>query len=161
ARRRAYRERCNLERQLDAARNVQPFRLARRESSCRNGSHREVEGRMKTATLLLFVFVAAASAQTNLPRVFLLDAQYLRATRHRIGNGDKMFAPALAALERDANRALKYGPVSVPRKKTVPPSGDKHDYMSEAPYFWPDPKSSNGLPYIRRDGERNPDIGRI
>jgi hypothetical protein len=33
--------------------------------------------------------------------------------------------------------------------------------MSQAPYFWPDPKSPNGLPYIRRDGERNPEIDKI
>ena len=33
--------------------------------------------------------------------------------------------------------------------------------MSQAPYFWPDPKSPNGLPYIRRDGERNPEINKL
>ncbi len=32
--------------------------------------------------------------------------------------------------------------------------------MSQAPYFWPDPTKSNGLPYIRRDGERNPEINK-
>jgi hypothetical protein len=46
-------------------------------------------------------------------------------------------------------------------KKAIPPSGDKHDYMSQAPYFWPNPNTSNGLPYIRHDGERNPEINRI
>ena len=33
--------------------------------------------------------------------------------------------------------------------------------MSQAPYFWPDPKKPDGLPYIRRDGERNPEINKI
>jgi len=33
--------------------------------------------------------------------------------------------------------------------------------MSQAPYFWRDPKSATGLPYIRRDGERNPEIYQI
>jgi hypothetical protein len=33
--------------------------------------------------------------------------------------------------------------------------------MSQAPYFWPNPKTANGLPYIRRDGERNPEIQKI
>ena len=33
--------------------------------------------------------------------------------------------------------------------------------MSQAPYFWPDPAKPDGLPYIRRDGERNPEINRI
>ena len=69
--------------------------------------------------------------------------------------------PALTKLERDAQKALSAGPFSVVSKDVVPPSGDKHDYMSQAPYFWPDPKSPNGLPYIRRDGERNPEIDKI
>ena len=69
--------------------------------------------------------------------------------------------PALAKLERDAQKALTSGPFSVVAKTVTPPSGDKHDYMSQAPYFWPDPKSANGLPYIRRDGERNPEINKI
>jgi hypothetical protein len=43
----------------------------------------------------------------------------------------------------------------------VPPSGDKHDYLSQAPYFWPDPTKKDGLPYIRKDGERNPEINKI
>jgi hypothetical protein len=90
------------------------------------------------------------------PRVFLLDADYLRAARQRIHDGDKSLAPALAELEREAKSALSAGPFSVVEKTNVPPSGDKHDYMSIGPYFWPDPASSNGLPYIRHDGKRNP-----
>jgi len=35
-------------------------------------------------------------------------------------------------------------------------SGDPHDYFSEGPYWWPDPKNPGG-PYIRRDGEINPE----
>jgi len=68
---------------------------------------------------------------------------------------------ALAKLERDAQKLLSARPFTVVSKTVTPPSGDKHDYMSQAPYFWPDPKSSNGLPYIRRDGERNPEIDKI
>lgn len=41
-------------------------------------------------------------------------------------------------------------------KSLTPPSGNKHDYMSVAPYWWPDPSKPDGLPYIRHDGERNP-----
>jgi hypothetical protein len=68
---------------------------------------------------------------------------------------------ALAKLEREAQRALTSGPFSVTSKSVTPPSSDKHDYMSQAPYFWPDPSQPNGLPYIRRDGERNPEIDKI
>jgi DNA-binding beta-propeller fold protein YncE len=90
------------------------------------------------------------------PRVFLWDAKHVATTRQRIREGAPSFAAALAALNQDAQKALKAGPFSVMQKTNVPPSGDRHDYMSIAPYFWPDPAKSNGLPYIRRDGERNP-----
>jgi hypothetical protein len=46
-------------------------------------------------------------------------------------------------------------------KGTTPVSGSKHDYMSQAPYFWPDSTKPNGLPYINRDGQRNPEIRKI
>jgi len=68
---------------------------------------------------------------------------------------------AFGAIEIDARKALQQKPVSVVTKGATPPSGDKHDYMSQAPYFWPDPNKPNGLPYIRRDGERNPEINKI
>lgn len=35
-------------------------------------------------------------------------------------------------------------------------SGNNHDFFSEGPYWWPNPKNPGG-PYIRRDGEVNPD----
>ena len=95
------------------------------------------------------------------PRVFLLDAKQLQITKQHIRDGDNTYAPALARLENEARKALTVGPFSIVTKEPVPPSGDKHDYMSQAPYFWPDPKSKTGLPYIRRDGERNPEINKI
>lgn len=68
--------------------------------------------------------------------------------------------PELTAVNkiiRDADKCLKAEPESVMEKTKVPPSGNKHDYMSIAPYFWPDPSRSNGLPYIRQDGKVNPE----
>lgn len=54
-------------------------------------------------------------------------------------------------LQRKAEQAMKKGPWSVTYFGNVAPSGDKHDYYSEAPYWWPDPDHPNG-PYIRKDG---------
>jgi len=99
--------------------------------------------------------------QTSLPQVFLLDARQLEKSRRAIKNGDELIGPAWAKLEREAQKALGDGPFTVLNKGVTPPSGDKHDYMSQAPYFWPDPKKPNGLPYLRRDGERNPEINKI
>jgi hypothetical protein len=78
------------------------------------------------------------------PRVFLVDLSQGREAA--VGAADKI---------------LHEGPFSVMLKDRAPTSGDKHDYMSQAPYFWADPKSPNGLPYLRRDGERNPEINKI
>src|SRR3954466_4902684 len=75
-----------------------------------------------------------------------------------------LFADATAArqaLMQAADRALEQKPVSVMDKKKVPPSGDKHDYLSQAPYWWPDPAKPDGKPYIRKDGQRNPEIDAI
>ncbi|HEX3797780.1 MAG TPA: alginate lyase family protein [Verrucomicrobiae bacterium] len=111
-------------------------------------------------SLIPFISTAANSKTignaTSLPRVFIMDAQQIQATRQRLRDGDTNLQPALKELERDAKKAMSAGPFSVVNKKDVPPSGDKHDYMSEAPYFWPNPDTTNGFPYIRRDGERNP-----
>src|SRR5262249_27634131 len=63
-----------------------------------------------------------------------------------------------AALDKLIAAALKAGPWSVTSHR---PSGlgvtaGEHDYVSEGPYWWPDPANPGG-PYIRKDGQRNPD----
>src|SRR5258708_423025 len=104
---------------------------------------------------------AAAAPPTAPPRVFLFDAKYLQEARLRLRRGDTNLAPALAQLETDARKALHNGPFSVMNKQKIPPSGDTRDYMSQTPYFWSTPGTSNGLPYSRHDGERNPEINGI
>lgn len=98
---------------------------------------------------------------SNRPAVFLLDPAQLQSTRARIRSGDKVPEAAWQKLEADANQMLLAAQVSIVNKNRTPPSGDKHDYMSQAPYFWPNPATANGLPYVRRDGERNPEINQI
>jgi hypothetical protein len=41
-------------------------------------------------------------------------------------------------------------------KTTTPPSGNKHDYISLARYYWPS-ASANGCPYVHKDGQTNPE----
>ncbi|HWR15345.1 MAG TPA: alginate lyase family protein [Terriglobales bacterium] len=94
------------------------------------------------------------------PRVFLMDANALNEARaHSQSSGAK--DQLTLKVTRDGDRALSAGQFSVMQKQVVPPSGDKHDYMSQGPYWWPDSAKPDGLPYIRRDGERNPEIYKI
>ena len=114
-----------------------------------------------SALLGLSSLASAQVTRTTAPRVFLIDGRRLAETKRRIQLGDQTFAAALARLESDARRAMQQKPSSVVTKPLRRPSGDKHDYLSQAPYFWPNPSKPDGLPYIRRDGERNPEINKI
>ncbi len=107
--------------------------------------------------LAVMLFSGTALAQ-SLPSTISLDAAALSANKSRLKARDAAMLPAYQELLRDASEALGFGPVSVMEKKHVPPSGDKHDYMSLAPYHWPDPSKPDGLPYIRKDGQTNPEV---
>lgn len=94
-----------------------------------------------------------AATQPSGLRVFLWDAETVEKAR----SNPTAYGPALDRLRRGVDRALELAPVSVMDKEAVPPSGDKHDYMSQGPYWWPNPDTPDGLPYVRRDGEHNPE----
>lgn len=99
-----------------------------------------------------------AFKQPGKPVVYALNLQALEKNKKRINAKDVQVLPAYKLLIKDADKALEFGPVSVMEKKNIPPSGDKHDYMSLAPYFWPNPDTKDGMPYIRKDGQTNPEV---
>ncbi|KAL7314796.1 hypothetical protein PS15m_006320 [Mucor circinelloides] len=71
---------------------------------------------------------------------------------------------AYKCLERLANNALNNGPFSITFDKKQPhmaPTGDARDFLSYAPYWWPENPQDPNTRYIRKDGKRNPDIGNV
>lgn len=117
--------------------------------------------------LLLLVFMGWATSschgtkQLNTagnPVLFTLNAEALAHNKNRIAAADASILPAYQQLLKEAVKALEFGPVSVMEKVNTPPSGNKHDYMSLAPYYWPDPAKADGLPYIRKDGQTTPEV---
>jgi hypothetical protein len=67
----------------------------------------------------------------------------------------------LVRLERErvlsaAEKYLSEAPVTITAFPAPRSAGGLHDYYSEGDYWWPDPQNPAG-PYIRRDGETNPD----
>ena len=50
-------------------------------------------------------------------------------------------------------------PVSVMMKDKVAASGDKHDYLSQARYVWPDPTKPDGMMRRLCDSSRIHDLG--
>src|SRR5687768_10746747 len=104
---------------------------------------------------LLLLYSGSLAAQE--PVVFTFHGRDLALVKQRIADDDEPTLAALATLVRKADRKLTVGPFSVVLNKQLPPSGDKRDYLSQAPYWWPDPKQPDGLPFIQRDGKVNPE----
>ena len=106
--------------------------------------------------LLLAGRARPADVETAAPRVFSVSPGTLPQLKARLAR-DTSIQPALQKLVQEADQALKVKPPSVMDKTRIASSGDKHDYYSTAPYYWPDPAKKDGLPYIRHDGQRNPE----
>ena len=85
-----------------------------------------------------------------------IDLHRLEHVKTTIHKGHANYAEALEKLLKEADKRLDEGVFSVVTKTRTPVSGDKHDYLSLGPYWWPDPDKADGLPWIRRDGEINP-----
>jgi hypothetical protein len=111
-----------------------------------------------SALLLGCAATKSVAEPPQAPVVFVLNGSVLSGKKAAIKNNDPSLMPAYKTLLKDADKALNIGPFSVMEKKNEPPSGDKHDYMSLAPYHWPDPTKKDGLPYIRKDGQTNPEV---
>lgn len=115
--------------------------------------------RFLSILIICLSFSLPLLAQNSIPQTLVLDGEILLKNKSLISSEKKS---ALDELVKEAENIVKAGKLySVMNKVQVPPSGDKHDYMSQAPYWWADPTKPDGLPYIRRDGERNPELKNI
>ncbi|MDA9343999.1 alginate lyase family protein [Algibacter sp.] len=109
---------------------------------------------------LLSVFISIysqANAQKERDSLSVTEYQELEAQKARLKNGDKKAVLSYSKLINRVDKLLNSEPFSVVNKTGIPPSKDKHDYMSIGPYWWPNPETVDGLPYIRKDGEINPE----
>lgn len=123
---------------------------------------------MKTSAIAIAIgaaaaLVAAAPAPAQqqhqeTPDTVVIQGWRLEVAKAKIAHGDKTYTKALSHLTAQADSWLGQGPWTVTSKEKTPPSGDKHDYASQAPYWWPNPNTTDGCPYIQRDGERNPEV---
>ncbi|NEA63340.1 alginate lyase family protein [Streptomyces sp. SID12488] len=103
-----------------------------------------------------------AGATPEVPHTAVLDGARLQQTKRRVDRGDRQLRRAVQALTVRADKWLGQGPWTVVDKPRPAPGGDVHDYLSQAPYWWPSkpPTTDNpwGCPYVQRDGERNPEV---
>src|SRR4051812_2303040 len=109
----------------------------------------------RSAAVCLVLLAASAGRCADPPALLLADGRSLARVRQRIAAGDTELAAALKQLRHQADADLKDGPYTVVGRAKLP-GVDPHDYVSLAPYFWPNPDTTDGLPYVRRDGKTNP-----
>ncbi|MFR4461515.1 MAG: alginate lyase family protein, partial [Bacteroides xylanisolvens] len=86
------------------------------------------------------------------------NATLLEQLKNDYQKGEKEVTRYIELQEKVAEKYIKMTPLSVTAKKKLPPSKDPRDYMTLSPYWWPDSTKIDGLPYIRKDGERNPEV---
>lgn len=69
---------------------------------------------------------------------------------------DKVINAVKATEIARAKAFLFTNPITVTNASCIRSAGGKHDFYSEGDYWWPDTNNLAG-PYIRRDGQTNPD----
>lgn len=84
------------------------------------------------------------------------DCSRMADIREDIQQGNQTYMQAWLHLRKSADAALQHKPYSVVDKTLAPASGNRHDYFSFGPYWWPNPDTPDHLPYIRKDGKINP-----
>ena len=114
---------------------------------------------MKNLLVCTLLFASAFTLNAQVANTRIYAAEKLAKVKEKADS--PLYAPAVKTLLRDADKALKMTPPSGMDKTMTADSGDKHDYMSMGPYWWPDPSKPDGLPYIRKDGLRNPELDKL
>jgi hypothetical protein len=110
---------------------------------------------------IFFLLLLHITASSQPPATLLLDGARLAEIKNKLLQKNASAIQLTGSIIKQADKLLSMQPVSVMDKEFTPVSGNKHDYMSQAPYFWYDSSKPKGLPYLRRDGERNPEINKI
>ncbi|WP_394132229.1 alginate lyase family protein [Shewanella maritima] len=108
---------------------------------------------------LAFIIGALTFCQTSFAAEFVfLDEQQLQKNRTLLhsAKASSGMQQAYERLLQEADTAMAQTPFSVAHKGMTPPSGNKNDYLSISPYWWPDETKADGLPWIRHDGKTNP-----
>jgi hypothetical protein len=118
---------------------------------------------LKVALLLCAISVtvsagkvyAASPPETAPPqtRLLLSDTETLNKIKTMLTQAEH--AQFKAYLIGQADAIAQSPPLSVTQNKSVSVSGNSRDYFSVGPYWWPNPNTKNGLPWVNRDGQVN------
>lgn len=111
----------------------------------------------KIKTLIQLIFLLFYTSAYASEDFIYLERDKLEAVTSEIDNFHFFFYNAYLDLIDAADDEISKAVNPVTNKSLLPPSGDKQDYYSIGPYWWPDPSKEDGLPWIYKDGQVNPD----
>lgn len=107
--------------------------------------------------LFFFTIMALVSVDVHAQQAYIyLNEPDLIVVQQQIATGNSWYTDAYKKLLKASDALVAMDPNPVTKKTVMPPSGDRHDYLSLAPYAWPDTTKPDGLPWLTRDGEINP-----
>src|SRR5690349_24372137 len=100
---------------------------------------------------------------TQLRRVFVLSLlQAMAAVPILAQTSAAKAALDVATIDRErilraATAALGLEPITITKFRAKLSEGGANDFYSNGDYWWPNPNTTNGLPYVQRDGQTNPE----
>ena len=98
----------------------------------------------------LSIFLLSLPMWARINPAAAADASPKRLGWEELGNTDRI------RIHQAAQAALALAPVSIVKTSSPLSPGNVNDYYSNGDYWWPNPASADGLPYVRRDGQSNP-----
>ncbi len=86
---------------------------------------------------MLLLHIMAGALCTSHPMLLHNESLLQKTWEQLVARRDHSLLGAVAELEAEARGHLLAGPFAVTASPSVPPSGDKHDYVSIGVYWWP------------------------
>lgn len=123
---------------------------------------------MSRLLIILHLFVSVLfmgscyANEHNVPMISILyDDMLLQEAKEAFHKKDGNIMPVYMVIKNYVDSiSMNLEPLSVAQsnKIHIAPSGDPRDYITLSPYWWPDSQKVDGIPYIRKDGKRNPEV---
>lgn len=119
--------------------------------------------KMNKSKLYLFILIYTANIffsginnQLAGQDFLFFNRKDIEKLKNALDSGEGAAQDLSVKLKMLADSVFHTGPFSITYHASPSVSDDFHDYYSEGPYWWPDPDDPDA-PYVRRDGERNPE----
>ncbi|MEO9892975.1 alginate lyase family protein [Aurantibacter sp.] len=114
---------------------------------------------MVRSVLVILIYMGSYCVYAISNPLLHLDSTRLATSKKMITSrtASKESLAAYKKLLQQAEELLKGKMPTVMDKTILPPTKDKHDYLSISRYWWPNEDTADGLPWVRHDGETNPD----